>query len=181
MRGEAPPADEPGPYEKQQKEVIGARAIVVRDSLIEEGWSESFLNRMVGAFTGETSRGQLMGMFGGGGGGGGFGRDPEGFNERPGENMSAGGGGFNFGQMRELANLIMPGAGVSALFRRFGGGRGGAEAPMAEPGEYTLTMTVGERTFTQTITVDRVGDVTGNSSPFEDEWEHFLKRLERGR
>ena len=131
---------------------------------------------MIGAFTGETSRGQFMGMFGGGGGG--SGRDAEAFNARPGENMSPGGGGFNYGQMRELSNLIMPGAGLGGLFRR---GRGGAEAPMAEPGEYTLTMTVGERTFTRTLTVDRVGEITGNNSPFEAEWQRFLKRLERGR
>ena len=177
MRGEAPPAAEPGPYEKQQQAVIAERAVVVRDSLVEEGWSELFLDRMVGVFTGDTDRSAMMRMFGGGGGG--AGRDPEAFRERPGEQMSGGGGGFNFGQMRELAGLIMPGAGIGSLFRRFGGGRGGGEAPLAEPGQYTLTMTVGERTFTQTLTVERVGELTGDSSPFEEEWEAWLRRLAR--
>jgi photosystem II stability/assembly factor-like uncharacterized protein len=177
MRGEAPPAAEPGPYEAKQAEIIAARAAVVRDSLVEEGWSEMFLGRMIGVFTGDTDRGGMMRMFGGGGGG--FGRDPEAFNERPGEQMGGGGGGFNFGQMRPLANLILPGAGISSLFRRFGGGSGGGPAPMAEPGDYTITMTVGDRTFTQMLTVDRVGELTGNSSPFEEDWNAFLKQVER--
>ena len=54
-----------------------------------------------------------------------------------------------------------------------------AEAPLAEPGEYTLTMTVGDRTFTRTLTVERVGELTGDSSPFEEEWSAFLKQVER--
>lgn len=177
MRGQAPPPPEPGPYEKKQREVIAERAKAVRDSLVEEGWSEQFLDRMIGVFTGETNRQAMMRMFGGGGGG--FGRDPEAFNERPGEQFGGGGGGFNFGRMRELANLIMPGAGIGSLFRRFGGGRGGGQAPLAEPGDYTLTLKVGDRTFTQTLKVDRVGELTGENSPFEDAWEAFLRRVER--
>jgi hypothetical protein len=135
---------------------------------------------MVGVLTGETDRSAMMRMFGGRGGGGGAGRDPEAFRERPGEQMGGGGGGgFDFGRMRELASLVMPGAGVSSVFRRFGGGRGGGPAPLAEPGAYTLTMEVGGRTLTRTLTVDRVGDVTGDSSPFDEEWEQFLRYLER--
>jgi hypothetical protein len=178
MRGQAPPAAEPGPYRKKQQEVVAARALVVRDSLVEEGWDEQFLDRMVGVLTGETDRSAMMRMFGGRGGGG-AGRDPEAFQERPGEQMGGGGGGFDFGRMRELAGLVMPGAGVSSVFRRFGGGRGGGPAPLAEPGVYTLNMKVGERTFTKTLTVDRVGDISGESSPFEEEWEEFLRYVER--
>jgi photosystem II stability/assembly factor-like uncharacterized protein len=177
MRGQAPPAADPGPYQKKQQEIVAARAVVVRDSLVEEGWDEQFLDRMVGVLTGETDRSAMMRMFGGRGGGG-AGRDPEAFRERPGEQMGGGGGGFDFGRMRELASLVMPGVGVSSLFRRFGGGRGGGQAPLAEPGVYTLTMEVGGRTFTQTLTVDRVGDISGDSSPFDEEWEELLRYIE---
>ena len=57
-------------------------------------------------------------------------------------------------------------ANLGSLFRR---GGGGGQAPLAEPGEYTLSLTVGGRTFTQSITVERVGELTGNSSPFEEQ------------
>ncbi len=178
MRGEpAPPAEE-SPYEAKQREGLAERATHLTDSLTAEGWNEQFLNRMLGLFTGQTQPSQLAAMFGGGGFGGG---DPEGFRERPGETPPGqGGGGFNFGQMRELASLMMPGAGMSTLFRRFGGG-GGAQAELAEPGTYTLTMTVGEETFTQELVIDRVGELTGNNSPFEREWEAFLEWLREAR
>jgi hypothetical protein len=175
MRGEAPPAPEPGPFEKQEREKIAARARVVTDSLKEAGWDAPFLDRMTGMFTGETSRNQMFAMFMGGGAGGG---DPEAFRERPGE--SRGGGGFDFGQMRELASLIMPGVGLGTLFNRLGRG-GGGEAPLAEPGSYTLTLKAGDRSFTQTLTVDRVGGLTGNSSPFESQWAALVRRLDRMR
>jgi hypothetical protein len=182
MRGESPATAEPGPYDKKQQEVIAARLEAVRDSLVEEGWDEQFLDRMAGAFTGQTSRNQLFSMFGGGPGGGGAGQDPEAFRARPGEQMGGGGGrGGSYGRMRELANIVMPGAGLGQIFRRVGGGRGGNQAPLADPGVYTLTMTVGDRTFTQSITVERVGELTGNNSPFEEEWERFLMRMNRGR
>jgi len=148
---------------------------IVVDSLIAEGWNEGFLNRMRGIFTGQTSRNQMFAMFMGGGPGGG---DPEAFRERPGE--GGGGAGFDFGQMRELASLIMPGVGLGTLFGRLGRG-GGGEAPLAEPGTYTLTMSIGDRTFTQELVVDRVGELTGQSSPFEAEWERWIRRLDRMR
>jgi photosystem II stability/assembly factor-like uncharacterized protein len=162
MRGKAAPAAELSPYQKKERERIGARAKVVADSLIEAGWNEQFLGRMVGMFTGETDRASMFRMFGGGGG---FsGRDPEAFRERPGERMG-GGGGFDYGQMRTLAGLIMPGAGLGSIFRRLGRG-GGGQAPMAEPGSYTLTLKVGDASFTKTLVVDRVGELTGENSPF---------------
>jgi photosystem II stability/assembly factor-like uncharacterized protein len=178
MRGQAPATAEPGPYDKEQQEIIAARMTAVRDSLVEEGWDEQFLDRMAGAFTGQTSRNQLFSMFGPGGGG--AGRDPEAFRERPGEQMGGGGGG-GYGRMRELANIVMPGASLGQIFRRVGGGRGGNQAPLAEPGVYTLTLKVGDRTFTRSLTVERVGELTGNSSPFEEEWARFLQRTDRVR
>ncbi len=175
MRGVAPPPEEPGPFVTAQREQIRARTGVVVDSLVEAGWDEGFLNRMRGMFTGETSRNQMVAMFMGGGGGG---ADPEAFRERPGE--TRGGPTFDFGRMRELAGLIMPGVGLGTLFNRLGRG-GGGEAPLAEPGTYTLTLTVGDRTFTRELEVQRVGDLTGQSSPFQAEWDRWVRRLNRMR
>jgi photosystem II stability/assembly factor-like uncharacterized protein len=175
MRGVAPPPEEPGPFVTAQREQIRARTGVVVDSLVEAGWDEGFLNRMRGMFTGETSRNQMVAMFMGGGAGGG---DPEAFRERPGE--TRGGPTFDFGRMRELAGLIMPGVGLGTLFNRLGRG-GGGEAPLAEPGTYTLTLTVGDRTFTRELEVQRVGDLTGQSSPFQAEWDRWVRRLNRVR
>jgi hypothetical protein len=87
--------------------------------------------------------------------------------------MGGSGGGFDFGRMRELAGMIMPGASVGSIFRRFGGGRRGGQAPLAEPGEYALTLKAGDRVFTQTLSVERVGELTGDSSPFEGMWDHL--------
>ena len=87
---------------------------------------------------------------------------------------------MNFGQLRELADLLVPGAGMGQLMRMFGGG-GGGQPPLAEPGTYTVTLTVGDDTFTQELVVERVGEMTGDNAPFDAEWERFLKRIERGR
>ena len=64
--------------------------------------------------------------------------------------------------MRELSELISPGQGMRGMFRRGGGG----QADMVEAGSYTVTLKVGERTFTQTLIVERIGSFGGNSSGF---------------
>ena len=180
FRGETPPAAAPSPYEKAEGERMAQRARAVSDSLTEAGWNALFLNRMVGIITGEVSREQAFAMFGAGGGGGLPGRDPEAFQERPGETPpGAGGMTFDFGQMRQLADLIVPGAGLTALFRRLGGT--GGQPPMAAPGTYTATLKVGDFTQTHWLTVERQEGYTGDSSPFEEEWARFLKRMERMR
>jgi hypothetical protein len=150
-RGPAPEAAEPGPYEKQEKEELSDRAKVVADSLVEAGWDENTVRRLTGAYTGETSAAALMRGFGGGGRAGG---DPEAFQERPAEQMGGGGRG-NYGQMREIADLIAPDQGFRALRAMFRGG--GGQAPLMDPGVYTITLKAGDRTFTQTLVVERVG------------------------
>ena len=79
---------------------------------------------------------------------------PEAFRERPGE--SAGGGGRpDMGRMRELADLVRPGVGMRGLFGRGGGGgQGGGE--LVEPGSYTVTVKIGDRTLSRTLMVERV-------------------------
>ena len=146
------------------------------DSLKEAGgWNEMMLDRMAGVFTGQVGRQALFAMFGGGRGGSG---DPEAFRDRPGESFGAG-GGASYGQMRELAELVMPGVGFGTLMRRFGGGRG--EAKLVDPGQYTLSLTIDGETHTRTLTVERRGDLTGENSPFEAEWDRLVRRVEGAR
>ena len=150
-----------------------ARAKVVVDSLKEAGWDAQMLDRMAGIISGQTGRDAAFAMFTGGFGGG---RDPEAFRDRPGETApGAAGGGMDYGKMRELAELVNPGGGMGALFRRFSGS--GGQAPVAEPGNYTVTLKVGDKTYTQTMKVYRQDGYTGNSSPFEEEWQEFLKEM----
>ncbi len=164
LRGAAPEAarDELSPSERRDSIAIAARAREVADSLVEAGWEEEPLRRQIGLFTGEVDPATLFGGFGGGGfGGGQGGDDPEAFRERPGE--SAGGGGRggggarrapNFNQLRQLAELVRPGVSMGGLF---GGRRGGGQGELVEPGAYTLTLTIGERTLTTTLVVERTG------------------------
>ena len=163
MRGPAAEPEPLSPSERRDSILVAERARVVADSLIEAGWDEEPLRRMVGLFTGESSPQSVFGGFGGGfGGGGGQGRDPEAFRERPGESMrgggrrgGGGGGAPNFNQVRQLAELIRPGVGMGGLFggRRGGGGQG----ELVEPGSYTVTVRVGDREFERTLVVERVG------------------------
>ena len=67
--------------------------------------------------------------------------------------------------MSTIADLVNPGEGLRGLFRMFQGGVG--DGPLVEPGTYTLTMKMEDRTFTQTIEIDRVGEYRGQTSPFQ--------------
>ncbi len=71
----------------------------------------------------------------------------------------------SFSQIRTLADLMMPGAGMQTLMQRFFGG--GGQAPLMEPGVYTITLKLGDQTFTQILTAERVGGFEGDSAPFE--------------
>jgi hypothetical protein len=180
MRGKAPERSAASPSEMAERREIGRRAEIVVDSLREAGgWPEMLLGRVSAIFTGQVPMQQLMSMFGGGPGGGGGSRDPEAFRARPGESFASG-SQMGFGQMRELGEMIMPGQGIGSIFRRaFGGGGGAAE--MVEPGTYTITLVAGDVTSSHSMTIERHGQLTGNSSPFEAEWERFLRRMDRMR
>ena len=159
LRGAAAEAEGLSPSERRDSLAIAERARSVADSLVEAGWEEEPLRRQIGLFTGETDVGTFFGGFGGGGrfGGGQGGGDPEAFRERPGESAGGGRGGRrapNFGQMRELAELIRPGMGMGGLFGRRG--RGG-QGNLVEPGTYTVTISIGEHTLTTQLVVERVG------------------------
>ena len=157
LRGAAAEAEELSPSERRDSLAIAERARAVADSLIEAGWEEEPLRRQIGLFTGETDVGTFFGGFGGGGRGGQGGGDPEAFRERPGESAGGGRGGRrapNFGQMRELAELIRPGVGMGGLFGRR---RGGGQGNLVEPGTYTVTIFLGDRALTTQLVVERVG------------------------
>ena len=156
------------PSERRDSIMIADRAKVVADSLVAAGWEEEPLRAQLGIFTGEGQ--QPVVRFGGGGGfrgGGGGGADPEAFRERPGESppRATGGGGrgggggrfggANFNELRELAELIRPGMGMAAFFGRGRGGfGGGGQAGPVEPGTYTVTFRIGERTLTRPMVVE---------------------------
>ena len=78
----------------------------------------------------------------------------------------------NFSQIRKVAELVMPGVGLSTLFRRFRGA-GGGSPPLVEPGTYTLTLAAGEHTASQPITVERIGAFEGETAPFESNYERY--------
>jgi photosystem II stability/assembly factor-like uncharacterized protein len=163
FRGERPERPEMSPSQRKEAAHLAERAKHVTDSLVEAGWDEAMVGRITGLFTGKTDPQAMMRAFMGGGAGSG---DPEAFRERPGEGQGGGMGGFgSFSQIRTLADLMMPGAGMQALMRRFFGG--GGQAPLMEPGAYTITLKLGDQTFTQTLTVERVGGFEGDSAPFE--------------
>jgi photosystem II stability/assembly factor-like uncharacterized protein len=160
FRGPRSEAEEPGPYEKRERERIAARARVVADSVIEAGWPEAMVNRMVGAFTGESDPQAMMRMFGGGGEGG----DPEEFQERPAEQTGSGRQRGGYSEMREFGELIMPGQSIRSLMRTFFSS--GGQAGIVDPGSYTVTLKAGEHSFTQTLRVQRVAPFSGRSSGF---------------
>ncbi len=57
------------------------------------------------------------------------------------------------GRMRELADLVRPGVGMRGLFGR---GGGGGQGEPVEPGSYTVTIKLGDRTLSRTRMVQRV-------------------------
>ena len=91
-------------------------------------------------------------MFGGGGGRGGQ-RDPGAWVDRPGENFSQGGGGFNFTpEMRVIMQASRP---------ITGGGGGGNQAALAEEGDYTVILKAGDQEVRKTLTVLKGPDAGG--------------------
>lgn len=155
------PAPTMSPSKRAEAMRLGQRAMAVRDSLVAAGWNEMMVGRLTGLFTGETNPMDLYRAYMGGG----HVADPEAFVERPGESMGTSPFG-SMDQLMEIAELVMPGAGLSGLMRQFGSEMA-RPAPLAEPGTYTLTLTAGDQSATQTITVERVGSYEGKNAPFE--------------
>jgi photosystem II stability/assembly factor-like uncharacterized protein len=147
----------------------------VVDSLVAGGGNRASLDS---ART-QLLSGQFQG-FGGGGGGGGGGLQTPGippFEERPGEGAplgagpggGGGGGGFGGTPVGQIVQALGGFQAVQGLIPGFTGGGGGpgggGGAPMVQPGEFLVSVTVAGKTMTQKLRVVRtrpgVGIATG--------------------
>jgi hypothetical protein len=156
----------------------------VADSLVEnEGADREQMDQMLeGIVSGNMAR-----LFGGGGFGGGGARPA--FRDRPGETpavgargagRAGGGGAMNQNVMRQVFGALRDrGMGFDALRGRGGGGGG---SPV-EPGRYTVTLTVGDRTLSVPLEVMRDPEfsVDATDSPSwlfgAESWYELFERL----
>ncbi len=182
LQGPPPPPEPLSPAARRDSLQMIATVRAVADSLAEhEGADREQLDEFIeNMITGN------MGGFGGGGFGGGGGAPA--FRERPGETPAFGGGGgrgggggaaLNQNVMRQVFVALRDrGIGFGA-FRRGGGGG----APV-DPGVYTVSMTVGERTLTTRLEVIRDDDFVVDSTQDDeawfgaDSWAEFLERFD---
>lgn len=163
FRGQAP---EPAPKTPAQVQdsVRGVERIgEMVDSLAEAGTMERPMLERVADMMVSGNRQGLMGMFGGGrGAGGGTGSA---FNERPGESFGGGGrGGMPSGMIQVFRALNRAMGGGGGMM----GGRRGGQAPLAEAGEYTVILKVGDVEFTQTLTVEKGPGANAGGAFFEE-------------
>ena len=176
---------EPSPADRADSIRNARMYAAVGDSLVEhEEVDREVMDHVLEMMQGGNQAG-LRRMFGGGGrGGGGFGGgDTGGWQDRPAERYPqagqaagarggaaaaasgapAGGGADEGGpdpaSMREvfqqLTQAMRERGGGGGGFRRFFGGGGGGGGGLADPGTYTVAITLGEETFTTTLEVVR--------------------------
>jgi photosystem II stability/assembly factor-like uncharacterized protein len=161
LRVDRPEPEVVSPHRRAEQARVAERAVVVRDSMIAEGHNEMAIRRLTGLFTGETDlmemvRAMMMGPQGG---------DPEAFRERPGESMGGGMGMEMMGLAQDVGLAVMPElTGLGGLIDFFGSAA--TPAPLAEPGAYTLTLTIGESTLTQQLIIERKAGFEGKNSMF---------------
>ncbi len=148
FRGKAPPPEPKTPAQLQDSTRAVEEMWVVVDSLVEEGAMQRPMLERIATMMLAGDRQGLFGMFEGmAGGGGGAGE----FNERPGESWRSGGFSMSSEMIQNFRRLVRPLGGQSAFMgRRAGGG-----APLAETGEYTVVLRVGDEELRQSLTVDK--------------------------
>ncbi len=189
FRGEAPDqVTELSPAERRDSLRTMSTIEAVADSLVEhEGVDRAIMDQIMEAVA-SGSQQRLFGFFGGGGGGGGRG-DAERPGEtpvvapRPGQEQAGPPAGGAQGAMRQLFGALRDrGMGFNAFNRR-----GGPPAPLAEPGVYTVSMTVGEDTLRVPLEVIRhpymQPDEAETRGFFQgvESWRDLLKSIDRGR
>ena len=168
---------EPSPADRLDSLRTARMYAAVGDSLVEHaGIERETMDRVLDMMQG-GNQGAIMRMFGGGGGGGGAGG---GWQERPAERypppgQAGRGGGRGGGRtaamaaaaaaesgadpaamrtvFQQVAEAVRERGGMSTFRRFFGGGGGGGG--LADPGMYTVTITLGDETFTTPLEVVR--------------------------
>jgi photosystem II stability/assembly factor-like uncharacterized protein len=192
FQGEAPDAvAELSPAERRDSLRTFNTVKAVADSLVEhEGVEREVMDRIMETVA-SGDRQRMFGFFGGGGGGG-----RGGDNLRPGETPvvasdagaqggpAAGGaqsGGAQSAMRQLFGALRQRGMGFNVFNRQ-----GGPEAPLAEPGTYTVSMTVGDvtRSVPLEVTRHRHFEVTDEATRGffygVDSWDDLLERIEKG-
>ena len=169
------------------------RQVRVLDSIVAaDSTMKPTVERIRAALAGGPAGMQNMAraMMGGAGGGpGGFGGGPQRWNDRPAEQaVPAGGqgggggrGGMNPAALAQAAGIDQDKAfAVIQALGIMGGGGGGGGAfggvPMANTGDYLVTLKVGEQALKQVLRVERRAGGEGSGMPFEV--EQFIKAYE---
>ncbi len=171
LRAPAPPPLPLSPAERRDSIGTERRLAQVRDSLVRAGSRRTQVDSAIAQLRDPPDFGGF-----GRGGGGGRGQAASGeFVERPAEGPAGRGGGRGgrggfAGPGGELAQdilrLVRPESSGGRGFGRGGGGgggggsllfprRSGGPAPLAEPGDYTVRLTIGGRALTQPLRVER--------------------------
>jgi hypothetical protein len=162
FQGQAPAAEAKTEEQIQDSLQAVERVRELVDSMVEAGGDRTQLEQTRDMIL-SGNRQRMMGFFGGGGAAGGSQRDPDAWVERPGENFSAGGRGGGFTpEMRVLFQAARPITGGGA----FGRGGGGGQAPLADAGDYTVILKVGDQEFRQALTVVNGPDAGGGGGFF---------------
>jgi len=162
FRGQADPPDPKTPAQVQDSIQSVEKMWLMVDSLADAGTAERPMLERVANMMLSGNREGLFGMFGGRGGRGGG--APGEFNERPGESWSTGGMsmGSNMIQIFRAFSRAMGGGGGMM------GGRGGAQAPLAESGDYTVILKVGDQEYRQNLTVEKGPGANAGGGFFQD-------------
>ncbi len=188
LRGRRPAAKPLSPAEKRDSIRNNVRMVAIFDSLAKEPNADTtqikFARNMI---LGGRTEEMMSQMMQGGGGAGALPGIPR-FADRPGESAGrgaaggapgaaaqgegaqAGGGAPNMGAMSQIFQAFRGMEGN--LFRP---GRGGGAGPMVKAGDYLATFTYGTEVQKQSIRVERLGNLTGSSSLFEDEEEEAAR------
>ncbi|MBK8647857.1 MAG: hypothetical protein IPN16_15230 [Gemmatimonadetes bacterium] len=181
FRGKAPTPPPLSPAGKRDSILTVRRADFVFDSLGKAGMDTVALGRFRRMITGGDMQ-QMAQMFMGGGGT--FGGSTV-WNPRPGEQAAAqrGGGGGRGGAAGaaaaagitdpnvafQIVQLLNPRGGAGGGFALPGGAR--TQAPIVQPGDYLVSITVNGKTLKQTLRVERASGSGVVSSFFEEEDE----------
>jgi photosystem II stability/assembly factor-like uncharacterized protein len=150
-----PEREELSPSERRDSVLLAERLRVLADSMIQAGSDRQMVERAVATLQGDEAAG--------GGRSGGARSDTATFEERPGEQYPAGGSGDVARDLRRA--LSRHARNLRSGYNPFGGGFGGPEAPHADPGEYSVSITIGEQTLRQNLRVERAPGFSTAATP----------------